>query len=271
MTRFNRILPAMGILVPLCTAQIAAAFDPGLGRFGSGEVSAVHSCFYECKQLRKPVTDVDPNVLSAAVLEDTLLMLVNESPTEDLDAIVGILDGQEHSLLWFKTRLSSLDLDEVNVCRTLELAGVVPPQAGVIEIVSLDQNGAPEGGVYAWVKDLTLKKGDLWIRPQPPIVPLARTVSGATVIAAQPAVVMAKYNARALGVGKTECRVTPPEVAPPPATLARIQQGRPVIAAYEENTFETPPQLGTCSVTNAACSTTVGFTVPCPQNGETCQ
>src|SRR4029077_7696540 len=126
------------LLAATLCARTSAAFNPAANTFSSGDVSPAQSCFFECKQTGR------------AIFEDTLLMLINESPIEVLDAEVLLVDGQEQPVASFRTQLSPLDLDELNVCRTMERAGIVPPQAGVIEIVSVDAaTDAPEGGVYA--------------------------------------------------------------------------------------------------------------------------
>lgn len=159
-------------------------------------------------------------------------MLVNENPEEPLIALVGVFDGNQNIVAQFRTHLSPLDLDEINICRTIELDGVVPPQAGVLEIVSLKEDGVTgEGGIYAWVKNLTLKKADEWKRPASPLIAFPRTVAGANAVipATSARTVMAKVYGKAMGVGKTECRITPPEVfenatttGPGPSTISRV-------------------------------------------------
>ena len=157
----------------------------------------------------------DNNVTKGKVLEDTLLMLVNENPEANLIATVGVLDGHQTPVALFLTHLSPLDLDEINICRTLELNGIVPPEAGVLEIVSFEADGVtPEGGVYAWVKDLVVKGADEWKRPAVPAIPLPRKLAGdSTVISvANTRKLTATIFPKVLGIGKTECRSTPPEV-----------------------------------------------------------
>ena len=107
-----------------------------------GEVSRVFSCFYECK----------PSGLQGFWQEITTLMLVNQSATFPITAEVLYLNGNERPIASNRLELSPLDLDEINVCSTLEngLGAFGVPQAGVIEVVL-----SPAGGVYGWVKNLT--------------------------------------------------------------------------------------------------------------------
>jgi hypothetical protein len=120
----------------------------------TGEVSPVFSCFYECK----------PHKFNAQVWrETTSLMLVNQSTRQDLTAQVVLLDGNQNIIAVAPTQLSPLDLDEINICETLDnnVAGVPVPQAGVIEVVL--QPGW--GGAYGWVKNIVggFKRG----QPEP--------------------------------------------------------------------------------------------------------
>ncbi len=147
-----------------------------------GEVSRIFSCFYECK----------PAGLPGFMQEVTTLMLVNQSPRFRITADVLYLDGNERPIASNKVDLSPLDLDEINVCATLE-SGLGPngvPQAGVIEVLL-----SPTGGAYGWVKNLT----DRFPRGQ--IEPSLGFL---------------------WGVGKTECRLVGPNVATP-------KQLRPII------------------------------------------
>ncbi|MBI4514541.1 MAG: hypothetical protein HY699_01835 [Deltaproteobacteria bacterium] len=167
----------------------------------SGEVSEVFSCFYECKK--------DPR--STDWLEITSLMLINQTADVTLTAEVLVINGNETPVGKFRTRLSPLDLDEINICATLDLSlgqNAVPP-AGVIE-VSL----APTGGAYGWVKNLLgrFRRSDY----EP---------FGAGQLAT--------------GVGKTECRLVGPNV-----TTARKLRAisAPVLQrVYIENTADPKP------------------------------
>lgn len=88
-----------------------------------------------------------------------------------------------------------MDLDEINVCETLNFPGAVVPPAGVIEVVL-----SPTGGVYGWMKNLTgrFSKGV----PEP-------------------------FDGTVTGVGKVECRLVGPNVVTP----AQIGSDPRVIAA----------------------------------------
>ncbi len=171
----------LGVGLLMSTIGSARAIEPGAGT--GGEVSPVFACFYECK--------VDS--LNKSWLEITSLMLVNPS-REPLFARIGFFDGNERPVAVTETLLSIDDLDEINVCETLvQSTGPfgVPP-AGVVEVALFaQQNFLPDGGSYGWVKNLT---GRFQIgNPEP--FPLDGKPGGSVT-----------------GVGKTECRLVPPEV-----------------------------------------------------------
>jgi hypothetical protein len=142
-----------------------------------GEVSQVFSCFYECKK--------DPR--STNWLEVTTLMLANQSADVSITAQILFLNGNQRPLGRARTKLSPLDLDEINVCATLDRAfgQAQVPQAGLIEVVL-----EPTGGVYGWVKNVT---GRLQRRVFDPFG-LDQVVTG---------------------VAKTECRLVGPNVVTP--------------------------------------------------------
>ncbi len=273
MKKALRSVATCGTFVFVFVAHKGEAFDPGANHFSSGEVSAVQSCFYECKQKQTPFDAADDSlVLKGVALEDTLLVLANEAPLEALIALVGIFDGNQNLRGVFKTHLSPMDLDVINVCRTLERAGIVPPQAGLLEIVTVDSQSVPEGGAYAWVKELALINADQWIRPAPPVLTLNRKLASAA--RQQMPLDRAftfKYHSKVKGIAKTPCRVTPPEVADPDAVMLRFGAGKPVVPAYEQGTFDPPPAAREeCSLTRVPCSTDPTFFVPCPDPQETC-
>lgn len=123
------------------------------------------ACFYECKERNPRIWD-----------EITTLMLANPSSggsdafTTDgasAGAIISVFDGNGVLVARTETSLSESDLDEINVCRTLEAAAVRVPEAGLIRIdpaapaiFASDAVAAPQ--VVAWVKNLlgTFNKGD---------------------------------------------------------------------------------------------------------------
>ncbi len=280
------LLLAVGFVATLGWARVAAAFDPALDKYTSGEVSPVQSCFYECKQAQRATISQPTVVLDGTILEDTLLMLVNESPTENLLSFVMLLDGHQAPQLVFMTRLSPLDLDEINICRTFERRGLVPPQAGVIEILTVDAvTNQPEGGVYAWIKDLAAKNADKWKRPALPVLTLRRQVADDPNLRSRtPGVseltelkVVTKFHSHVTGVGKTECRTTPPEVYGGASGLLNLltlmQQPSTMKAGpiYAQRTgeFPAPGPLGpeVCTESGVPCSTDPALPVQCPGSG----
>ncbi len=182
----------IGLVVLLGAAtQANAQFAPPSG----GEIGSFLKCFYECKP--------GPNVQGVATFQEiTTLMLTNQSPDPRV-ADVFYFDGQEQCVAHSRIELSSVDLDELNVCHSLGLAGVVPPLAGLVEIIVTDAIvGGPGDGVYAWGKNVLGKfRVD---NPEP-------------------------FAGRVTGIGKYECRVVPAEVRAEEAVNAKCidSQGIP--------------------------------------------
>lgn len=84
------------------------------------------------------------------------------------------------------TRLSSRDLDEVNICATLRQLPIAPPPAGSIQVaITRAPNGADGFGVDIWMKNVVgkMRQSD----PEP-------------------------FNGQITDVGKTGCRNIEPEI-----------------------------------------------------------
>jgi hypothetical protein len=167
----------------------------------TGEVSQVFSCFYECKR--------DP--LGTDWLEITSLMLLNQTPDITIIAEVLVIDGNERPVGKFRTRLSPLDLDEINICATMDQSlpqNLVPP-AGLIEVTL-----TPTGGAYGWVKNVMGRFRRTNFEPF-------------------------GEGQRPTGVGKTECRLVGPNVA----TVQKLRAitAPPLRRVYIENTGEPNP------------------------------
>ena len=169
--------------------------------------SSVHQCFYECKR----------SVTGTTFAEVTTLMIANENqlpaPGDHSDthiATLVLLNGNERVLARARTYLSGRDLDEVNICATLQQAsGAALPSAGLIQVAV--QGISPAGnvfdgtGVRSWMKNVVGR-----ISPNNPEV----------------------FRGRITGVGKTRCRdldplvvtagrlLEDPEVAQAPAVNA---------------------------------------------------
>jgi hypothetical protein len=150
-----------------------------------GEFSTVFSCFYECKWER-----VGKNMNTWQ--EITTLMLVNQSARQKVTADILFFDGNERAIATTQTILSPHDLDEINVCASLDagLGGLVPP-AGVIEVVL-----SPTGGVYGWVKNVMGRFPRF--EPEP-------------------------FRGRPTGIAKTQCRLVGPNVVAPKDILEKIR------------------------------------------------
>jgi hypothetical protein len=272
--------PRKSILLTLLGALLwsgaSAAFDPGTGTFSSGEVSPLQSCFYECKQAYLPTR----LGIRGFVFEDTLLMLVNESPFEFLDAQVLLMDGNETPRAAFRTQLSPEDLDEVNICRTFERAGIVPPPAGVIEILTTATiTSLPEGGAYAWIKEVLGRRLDYVILPTAPTLSHLRLTANDVLvdpIPGNPEVIVKQLHQRITGLGKTQCRITPPEVYGGPTgiqqILAKMAAAKRVFPVFEQRTEEAPVLPGgLCDVTKVLCRQMDDeYDVPCQPPDTAC-
>jgi hypothetical protein len=153
----------------------------------SGEASPVLTCFYECKRqfpLRRHLwKEVTTLMLTSAPVLD--------GPDGELVPL-GVLfyDADENVIAATEVELGPFDLDELYVCRTLLGGDGVPvPEKGLIEVVAL-----PNGGFhpfYGWIKNLVGKFNGLY--PEP----------------------FRGRHQEVTGIGKTECRVTPPSVRNP--------------------------------------------------------
>ena len=157
-----------------------------------GEASSVFSCFYECKP--GPIVQGVPTRQ-----EVTSIVLANQSNRDILAQIV-FLDSNQNIIAWAVQPLSGEDLDEFNVCSTLDRATPSVPQIGLIEVILLETppgptgvGGTPTVGVYGWIKNLL---GKFFITDPEP------------------------FNGRVTGIAKTECRLVPPTVT----TFDQIQE-----------------------------------------------
>ena len=150
-----------------------------------GEFSTVFSCFYECKWER-----VGKNMNTWQ--EITTLMLVNQSAKQRVRAEILFVDGNENPVATTETILSPMDLDEINVCASLDegLGGQVPA-AGVIEVVL-----SPTGGVYGWVKNVLGRFPRFEVEP---------------------------FRGRPTGIAKTQCRLVGPNTVTPREIRQKIQ------------------------------------------------
>ncbi len=184
----------------------------------SGEFSQIFSCFYECK--RRPCAGTSCyNAIAIAQnpwQEITTLMLVNQSPAQLLRAHILFVDGRQTPIAKTVTSLSPLDLDEINVCETLERGGVAVPSAGMIEVVL-----SPTGGAYGWVKNLSGK--------------FQRGV-------AEPF----DNGQNVTGIGKTECRLVGPNVATPQQLESK----------FNPEVGPPPPAINAILIENTADGTT---------------
>ena len=171
----KRLLLSIGVAAATALGGQAAAQPVE----SEGEESTLQTCFYECKP--GPVVRGIPTWQ-----EVTTLMLVNLNPGNASSRRFGtlvILDGRANFIAGVPYDVGPLDFDEVNVCRTLEAAGIPAPQAGVIHVIS--DNLAFGATPYVWMKNLL---GKFFTNVNEP------------------------FAGRVTGIAKTECRLVPVKV-----------------------------------------------------------
>ena len=172
------------------------------------ESSNLMACFYECK----PGPEVDGQPTFSEI---TTLMIVNNGrETESAD--VFFFDGRENAVAGTKVELSPSDLDELQVCATIQsITGAQPPQAGLIQIVhrTAFEQQRPSG-IFSWVKNVG---GEFSSRnPEP-------------------------FDGRVVSIGKTECKYVPvPEVNDPGNVLEMTSNARAGDAILVEDTDDRP-------------------------------
>ena len=175
----------------------ASTYVGGAPSVSLGEASDVFFCFYECKP-GPTVRDVD------TWQEVTTLMLVNANAEFNTFADMVFLDGNQTIIAAADTALSPADLDEINVCRTLQNIGVPVPSAGLVEVVFSGGGFLSGGGTggYGWVKNLL---GKFFVNVDEP------------------------FDGRVTGIAKTQCRAIPPSVATPAQISAKfVASGVPI-------------------------------------------
>jgi len=163
--------------IPVTIASSAARVE------SLGEAGTLLSCFYDCGP--RP---------TGGWRELTTLLLANPGGDTVAGRVV-VLDGNASAIGVGAYDLGPDDLDEINVCATLDAAGIDPPLSGLVHVTV-----AAGSGAYAWVKDWTGR----FSRDNPE--PSAGAVSG---------------------VGKTECRVVAPGVGTAEEALARAATQNP--------------------------------------------
>lgn len=144
-----------------------------------GEQTETFVCPFECKP--GPVVQGTPTWEAV-----TTLMLVNMDDVNLNTMNLVYVDGNQKILGASRNNGTSLglsgeDLDEINVCRTLQAAGITVPQAGIVEIFVV----AGPFSSYAWSKTLL---GKFFVNVDEP------------------------FAGRVTGISKTACRNVPRSV-----------------------------------------------------------
>ena len=125
-------------VVGVCPAAIAQDV------VSSGERTQVHACFYQCKP--------GPTVRGTPTWQETTTFIVGRlDPVAQVSStyFIHYLDGDRNIIARSGSNgLLSFDMDEVHVCRTLEAAGITPPEAGLAIMTSGSLSH------YWWAKNL---------------------------------------------------------------------------------------------------------------------
>ena len=167
----RRAVISLSLVAVIALAGPAAAQE---AHESLGEDPLVLAAFYECK----------PGPLVNGVRtwrEVTTLMFLGVGRFGQATLVTAaFFDGHGNGLAKTQLTVATADLDEVNVCRTIEAAGIVPaPQAGSILIFGPTS--------YCWMKNLL---GKFSVNVNEP------------------------FNGRVDGIAKTECRVVPSSAQP---------------------------------------------------------
>lgn len=202
-----------GAAVIAFSGQAGAQSEPD--RFSTGEFTQVFACFFECKPGRTAgrgfweeittVVVINANTDDTAAGGDDGRRVVNIKYVDANHNILGSSRGAgDPEVNDFGLDLSAGDLDEINICRTLENAkdsGLISavPEIGIAELYIAA--ATPGAGAYAWVKNLL---GRFFVNVDEP------------------------FDGRVTSIAKTECRMLPPEVVTPAqAAGAAIGSGTP--------------------------------------------
>ena len=157
------------------------------GALSSGEAGVFVACFYECK----PGPAIDTGGPPVGTYQELTTLMITQQTNANRCARAYYFDGQENVLAMSNIPLSPFDLDELNVCHTLDFAfPAPPPEAGLVVFAFTDPATppappypfGPAPGGYVWGKNVVGKfRVD---NPEP-------------------------FQGRAAAVGKYECRVVP--------------------------------------------------------------
>jgi hypothetical protein len=194
------------------------------GALSSGEAGVFVACFYECK----PGPDVDTGTGSVGTYQElTTLMITNQSNSNRC-ARAFYFDGHENVLAMSNIGLSPFDLDELNVCHTLNAAApTVPsvPEAGLVVFGFTDPTlppvppfpFTPSTGGYVWGKNVIGKFRKDNVEP---------------------------FQGRADAVGKYECRVVPSSIFGTGQLQAKSAGASLIPAIRIEQTSEADAECG---------------------------
>ncbi len=197
----------------LCATMIMSAVSAqalAAGTDSNGETSPVLACFYDCRTGPGLRIDSWQEVTTIKLINQVAITPADKTATDRI-ATLTILDSNEKPIAITSTTLSTLDLDEIYICKTLTNANITPPTTGLVEIMVKDTSEVAATGVYAWMKN--------WL--------------GKFMIAGlQPSQGYMDYGS----LSKTECRVVPTSLG---TTIPATSPPTPVVnPVYVDGTGE---------------------------------
>lgn len=208
------MLRSIASTLPVLAVLLAGAAFGQVPPSTGAESSTVQACFYECKP--------GPLVQDQRTYREITTLMVTNNGRFPTTARVFFLDGQENVRAKTSLDLSALDVDELQVCATIEkITGAAPPEAGLIQITDPVALARQEpSGVFAFIKNLG---GKFFAQnPEP-------------------------FDGRVVGVGKTQCKlIAVPEVNDPDfieSIAANAPEGDAILVENTDDPVTSLPDL----------------------------
>lgn len=207
--------------VGLFAAASSAMAQTTLYSPNGGSSSPILTCPYECK--------AGPTVQGSATYQEITTLQVANHGRITRSASILIFDGQSNPVATIGLNLTPQDLDELNVCRSLEAAAITPPSAGLLQVVLTDTAGITEpSAVFGWIKILN---GRFFANVSEP------------------------FSGRVVGNGRTECQSAPvPGTTDPAYALARAASAPTIPGVLVEATADPSPVADLVPVSSGSCS-----------------
>ncbi len=129
------------LILTMGNGQVLAAEKPTPS---SGEQSSLKTGFYSCKPGKRANTWKEVTTLTVLNLTSRI---VGNADNNRNKAILILLDAQGNFLSGSFLTLSKRDMDEINICKTLQDARITVPKTGMLYLTDLF------GQVHAWRKN----------------------------------------------------------------------------------------------------------------------